>query len=76
MSFHITKRGLKMKIEVRKNEEMSGVEIKFDEKPDEEVRGALKEVGFRWHRWKSIWYAKETAERLQVAENIAHIYNS
>ena len=49
-----------MKIEVRKNEEKSGVEIKFDEKPDEEVRGALKEVGFRWHRWKSFWYAKET----------------
>lgn len=76
MNFHIQQRGKKMKIEVRKNEEMSGVEIKFDEKPDEEVRGALKEVGFRWHRWKSIWYAKETAERLQVAENIANIHNS
>ena len=65
-----------MKIEVRKNEEKSGVEIEFDEKPDAEVRGALKEVGFRWHRYKSFWYAKETAERLQVAENIANIHNA
>ena len=63
-------------IEVRKNEALSGIEVVFDEKPDDEVRAALKEAGFRWHTIKKIWYAKETPERLEVAENIVNIFST
>ena len=54
-------------IEVRKNEALSGIEVVFDEKPDVDVRAALKEAGFRWHRINNFWYAKETPARLDIA---------
>ena len=62
-------------IEVRKNEALSGIEVIFDEKPDVEVRAALKEAGFRWHRINKFWYAKETPERLEIAENLGVVLN-
>lgn len=55
----------------RRNEEHKGIEIIFDAKPNEEIRDSLKENGFRWHRQKKLWYAKETEERLSLAERIA-----
>ena len=63
-------------IEVRKNEALSGIEVIFDEKPDDEVRAALKEAGFRWYTIKKIWYAKETPARLEIAENIVSIFST
>lgn len=54
------------------NEEFNGIEITFDTKPAEEIRNALKENGFRWHRKKAIWYAKQTPERLATAQSIAN----
>jgi len=72
-------------IKVRKNEELSGIEVVFGEKPDMvfplnipevEVRAALKESGFRWDRINQFWYAKETPERLEVAENIVSIFST
>ena len=63
-------------IEVRKNGALSGIEVIFDEKPDDEVRAALKEAGFRWHTIKKIWYAKETPARLEIAENIVSIFST
>ena len=56
------------KIEI--NNEHNGIEITFDGKPAEETRAALKENGFRWHRAKKIWYAKNTSERLELAQNL------
>lgn len=53
-----------------KNEELNGIEITFDGKPAADIRDALKADGFRWHRQKKIWYAKNTAERLELAETI------
>ena len=47
-------------IEVRKNEALSGIEVVFDEKPDDEVRAALKEAGFRWHRINTVSYTHLT----------------
>lgn len=55
----------------RTNEEHKGIEIMFDAKPNEEVRASLKENGFRWHKQKKLWYAKETEERLSLAQRIA-----
>lgn len=50
-------------VEVTYNEEKNGIEIKFNEKPETEVLSQLKENGFRWHRIKKVWYAKDTEER-------------
>ena len=58
------------------NTELDGIEIIFDEKPSEEVRAELKESGFRWHKIKKIWYARQNPERLELAEKLANINES
>lgn len=52
------------------NSELDGIEIKFDEKPVKSTIDTLKSFGFRWHNVKKLWYAKQTAERLEVAEAV------
>lgn len=58
-----------MKYEI--NEELNGIEITFEEKPAAETLEALKGAGFRWHRAKKVWYAKQNPERLALAQSIA-----
>lgn len=48
----------------------NGIELCFDRKPGECVRGRLKENGFRWHNQKGVWYAVATPERVALAEQI------
>lgn len=55
----------------RLNSEHNGIEIIFDGKPEDVVREQLKNNGFRWHRQKKLWYAKQTDERLALAERFA-----
>lgn len=55
----------------RINEEFNGIEITFESKPAEDVRSTLKENGFRWHKAKGLWYAKQNAQRLELAEILA-----
>lgn len=53
------------------NNELNGIEVIFNSKPEKEIIESLKASGFRWHRVKKLWYAKNTAERLALAESIA-----
>lgn len=53
------------------NKELNGIEVIFESKPAQAVIESLKNSGFRWHRAKKLWYAKNTAERLALAESIA-----
>lgn len=53
------------------NKELNGIEVIFDNKPAQAVIENLKNNGFRWHRTKKLWYAKNSAERLALVENIA-----
>ena len=53
------------------NQELNGIEIRFDTKPLQATLDGLKKIGFRWHRQKKIWYAKNTPERLELAQEIA-----
>jgi len=55
------------------NEPLNGIEISFDRKPISATLEALKGAGFRWHRAKKLWYAKNTAERLELAQAITNI---
>ena len=62
----------------RINEEFNGIEITFESKPADEIRSTLKENGFRWHKAKRLWYAKQTPERQKLAESLGTletIYN-
>lgn len=52
------------------NQELNGIEISFDGKPETATIDALKASGYRWHRVKKIWYAKNTAERLSLAQSL------
>ena len=49
-------------ITFRINEELQGLEIAFDEKPDQAIIDLLKAAGFRWSRFNRVWYRKITPE--------------
>lgn len=53
------------------NQSLNGIELKFEGKPVMGILSELKENGFRWHPKKKIWYAKQTPERLELAQEIA-----
>lgn len=53
------------------NSALNGIEITFPEKPSQNTLTALKTNGFRWHGKKKVWYAKNTPERMEVAQKIA-----
>lgn len=52
------------------NKEKNGIEIRFDSKPNADVLTILKQNGFRWHRQMKMWYAKQSAERMNVINQI------
>lgn len=45
-----------MNYTITNNPDYNSIEIAFDGKPSEAVREALKELRFRWHRVKKVWY--------------------
>lgn len=59
-----------MSITYELNEKYDGIEIKFSEKPTAQVLSRLKELGFKWHPGKGVWYAKNTDARLEFAKSI------
>lgn len=50
------------------NTELNGIEVLFESKPTSDILQALKGAGFRWHKVKKIWYAKQTADRLALVK--------
>ena len=55
------------------NQELNGIELFFDKKPERATLDAIKAQGFRWNRKKCVWYAKQTAERLTFAQTLGQI---
>lgn len=51
---------MKLTFTTKVNEEHNGIEITFSEKPYSNVISKLKAHGFRWHRVKKCWYAKQS----------------
>ncbi len=58
---------------VNLNQELNGIELSFESKPDRATLDAIKAHGFRWNGRKSVWYAKQTADRLTFAESLGQI---
>lgn len=52
------------------NQELNGIEITFEAKPTADTLASLKANGYRWHRVKKVWYAKQTPDRLAIAESL------
>lgn len=49
------------------NPEFNSIEILFNEKPSEQIRNALKELRFRWHNVKKVWYGYKDEETVRAA---------
>lgn len=52
---------------ITKNEQFNSLEISFNGKPCEAVREALKELRFRWHGQRRIWYGYKDEETVRAA---------
>lgn len=59
-------------MKIIKNEELKGIEIYFDEKPQTEILSTLKAEGFRWHSVKKCWYNKISEAVLKIAESLTN----
>lgn len=55
------------------NNELNGIELSFNSKPEKATLEAVKAHGFKWHNVKKVWYAKQTADRLTFAETIGNL---
>lgn len=55
------------------NEAQNGIEIKFLEKPSQEVLTGLKNAGFRWSGFKKHWYSKQNPRAMAFAESIGYV---
>ena len=60
-----------MTYEINYNSKYNSYEVRFDGKPSEEVRNALKAMRFRWHSVNRCWYGYNQSE-----ESIAHAITS
>jgi hypothetical protein len=56
-------------ITVSLNEQFQGVEIRFTEKPAQEVIEQLKANGFKWSK-RGFWYAKQSEQTLAFANSL------
>lgn len=53
------------------NNQFNGIELTFAEKPSAAIRDEMKAAGFRWHGQKKLWYAKNTTERMTLAQKLS-----
>lgn len=51
---------------INQNKQFNSIEIAFDCKPSEAVRSALKELKFRWHKVKKVWYGYAEEETIKA----------
>ena len=55
------------------NAEENRIQVLFDEKPDEEMRGALKSNGFKWAPSKNAWQRQLNENGIRALQRIARI---
>lgn len=58
---------------VSQNKGKAGLEVKFTEKPEQEVLDGLKAGGFRWSRKEGLWYARDTEKSRETLVNVLHV---
>lgn len=45
-------------VQVSRNQEKGGIEIRFPEKPTNDIINSLKDKGFRWSPFHNVWWKK------------------
>ena len=63
------------KAEIILNEEHDGIEIYFDERPEDEVLDVLHAEGWRWHKKKRCWYNYNSEEHMVTATRLCIKHN-
>ncbi|WP_080845604.1 LPD29 domain-containing protein [Cytobacillus gottheilii] len=61
-----------MSVAMKINEELNGIELYFDGKPEAAVRNDLKSHGYRFSSYKSCWYAKQSEKAFKVADKLTN----
>lgn len=61
-----------MSVAMKINEELNGIELSFESKPQAAVLSELKENGFRWSAFKKVWYSKQTPKAFKVADKLTN----
>jgi hypothetical protein len=62
--------GTVTQVEIRRNEQLNGIEVVFPAKPSQSILDSLKELGFRWSRFNNLWYAKYTEALYEQVTNL------
>lgn len=52
------------------NKDLNGIELSFENKPEDSVLAELKTHKFRWHKMKKVWYAKDTEITRAFADSL------
>lgn len=58
------------------NEELNGIELYFDNKPEQKVLENLKANKFRWSNYKKCWYSKQSDNTFKLAEQLTNNTNN
>lgn len=56
-------------VQVSKNEEKGGIEIRFPSKPTDDILASLHDRDFRWSRFNQVWWKKFNAADYMWAMN-------
>lgn len=59
-----------MSVAMKLNEELNGIELYFNSKPQQTVLTELKSNGFRWSSFKKCWYTKQSEKAFKVANSL------
>lgn len=52
------------------NEDKNGIEVRFDEKPMDELTALLGKMGFKYSYKQTMWYANQTDQRIDFIERL------
>jgi len=58
-------------VTVSRNIEKDGIELRFPNKPSDEIRSRLKSHGWRWSRFSSCWYKRYSQGEMNFATSLA-----
>jgi hypothetical protein len=64
-----------IQVEMKLNDKLNGIELYFTGKPSEGTRELLKANSFRWSKYSSCWYTKQSEKSLLFAESLVSAYN-
>lgn len=64
------------KTNVIMNQELNGVEIYFEDKPEKSIIASLKANGFHYHGTKVCWYAKQNIKTIREAQKYSEFQDA